>query len=77
MRKIEATEGQKYLAQRFDSRHGDKVNQLSVLVDDNNMVGSNNLEKEKRTPKANKLYRDSELSLAKDKIPPAEGNKKL
>ncbi|CAA0832698.1 Transcription factor GTE4 [Striga hermonthica] len=33
--------------------------------------------KEKRTPKVNKLYRNSEFLLAKDKIPHVEGNKRL
>ncbi|KAL0362435.1 UNVERIFIED_CONTAM: Transcription factor GTE4 [Sesamum calycinum] len=39
--------------------------------------GIDKVEKEKRTPKANKLYRNSEFLLAKDKIPPAESNKKF
>ena len=34
------------------------------------------VEKEKRTPKANQFYRNSEFLLAKDKFPPAESNKK-
>ncbi|KAI3457155.1 hypothetical protein Pfo_013818 [Paulownia fortunei] len=90
MRKIEANEGQKNAAHGFDNRDGDKVavgvglprmlkplNQLSVLVYENSKTGIDNVEKEKRTPKANKLYRNSEFLLAKDKIPPAESNKKL
>ncbi|KAK4438785.1 Transcription factor GTE4 [Sesamum alatum] len=90
MRKIEANEGQKNAADRFDNRGGDKVavevgparmlkplNQLSVSVYENSKGGADKVEKEKRTPKANKLYRNSEFLLAKDKIPPAESNKKF
>ncbi|KAL0306815.1 UNVERIFIED_CONTAM: Transcription factor GTE4 [Sesamum radiatum] len=90
MRKIEANEGQKNAADRFESRDGDKVavevgparmlkplNQLSVSVYENSKGGIDKVEKEKRTPKANKLYRNSEFLLAKDKIPPAESNKKF
>ncbi|PIN06378.1 Transcription initiation factor TFIID, subunit BDF1 [Handroanthus impetiginosus] len=86
MRKIEANESEK----NANSRDEDKVtggvgpprmskplNQLSVLVYENSKPGVDNAEKEKRTPKANKLYRNSEFLLAKDKIPPSESNKKL
>ncbi|KAL7087015.1 hypothetical protein ACP275_13G039100 [Erythranthe tilingii] len=71
MTKIEADEGRRIAARKFD-------NQLSVSVCDNSNAGViDNLEKEKkRTPKANKMYRNSEFLLAKDKIPSAEGNKK-
>ncbi|KAL2245682.1 transcription factor GTE4 isoform X1 [Sesamum indicum] len=90
MRKIEANDGQKNATDRFDNRDGDKVavevgpprmlkplKQLSVSVYENSKGGVDKLEKEKRTPKANKLYRNSEFLLAKDKIPPAESNKKF
>lgn len=85
MRRIESNG-----AQGFDSRDGDMVaagvgpprmlktlNPLSVLVNENSKMGNDNVEKEKRTPKANKLYRNTEFLLAKDKIPAAESNKKL
>ncbi|XP_022750824.1 transcription factor GTE4-like isoform X2 [Durio zibethinus] len=52
------------------------LNQLNISVVENNQVANENLEKEKRTPKANKFYRNSEFLLAKDKFPPAESNKK-
>lgn len=81
MRRIESNEGQK-------NGDGDKVgvgvgpprmlkplNPLSVLVNENSKMGNDSVEKEKRTPKANKFYRNSEFLLAKDKIP--ESNKKL
>ncbi|XP_078428302.1 transcription factor GTE4-like [Wolffia australiana] len=49
--------------------------QLSVSVApaqmENNSVGEV-VEKEKRTPKANQYYRNSDFLLAKDKFPPAE-----
>ncbi|CAO2833343.1 unnamed protein product [Amaranthus hypochondriacus] len=52
--------------------------QLTVSVMDNNhhhgFVGEI-VEKEKRTPKANSLYRNSEFLLGKDKLPP-ESNRK-
>jgi hypothetical protein len=50
--------------------------QLSISVLENCQGVSNNVEKEKRTPKANQFYRNSEFLLAKDKFPPLEGNKK-
>ncbi|KAL5729949.1 hypothetical protein ACHQM5_002836 [Ranunculus cassubicifolius] len=53
-------------------RHHTHHNQLSVSVSENVIVG----EKEKRTPKANQFYRNSEFVLAKDKFPPTESNKK-
>lgn len=52
--------------------------QLSVSVMDNNHhgVGGEIVEKEKRTPKANQYYRNSEFLLGKDRLPPAESNRK-
>ncbi|KAM7498015.1 hypothetical protein LguiA_022429 [Lonicera macranthoides] len=52
------------------------LHQLSISVLENSQGVSDNVEKEKRTPKANQFYRNSEFLLAKDKFPPAEGNKK-
>ncbi|CAL1389691.1 unnamed protein product [Linum trigynum] len=52
------------------------LHQLSVSVLENNQGAAENVEKEKRTPKANQFYRNSEFLLAKDKFPPAESNKK-
>ncbi|KAK1405092.1 Transcription factor GTE4 [Heracleum sosnowskyi] len=52
--------------------------QLSASVmDNNNHVYGNGefVEKEKRTPKANQFYRNSEFLLGKDRLPP-ESNKK-
>ncbi|KAK6119980.1 hypothetical protein DH2020_046268 [Rehmannia glutinosa] len=87
MRRIETNEAQKNATHGFDNRGGDKMavgmgpprmlKPLSSLVNENSKTGVENVEKEKRTPKANKLYRNSEFLLAKDKIPPAETNKKL
>ncbi|KAI4385037.1 hypothetical protein MLD38_003108 [Melastoma candidum] len=51
-------------------------NQLSVSVFGNTPSLMDSMEKEKRTPKANQFYRNSEFLLAKDKFPPAESNKK-
>ncbi|KAL8461137.1 hypothetical protein ACS0TY_032564 [Phlomoides rotata] len=90
MRKIESKEGKKNGAQGFDNRDGNMVaagggpppmlkplNPLTVSVHENSRPGNDNKEKEKRTPKANKLYRNTEFLLAKDKIPASESNKKL
>ncbi|KAL2331643.1 hypothetical protein Fmac_019224 [Flemingia macrophylla] len=53
------------------------LHQLSVSVLENNSQGVGEIvEKEKRTPKANQFYRNSEFLLGKDKFPPAESNKK-
>ncbi|KAL6134132.1 hypothetical protein ACLB2K_066365 [Fragaria x ananassa] len=52
------------------------LHQLSVSVLENSQGGIDNVEKEKRTPKANQFYQSSEFLLAKDKFPPAESNKK-
>lgn len=72
MRKIESKEGQ----MNGDNRDG-KLKPLTVPLHENSKTGNDNMEKEKRTPKANKLYRNTEFLLAKDKIPASESNKKL
>ncbi|XP_044503170.1 transcription factor GTE4-like isoform X2 [Mangifera indica] len=58
------------------SRQSRPLNQLSISTLDNGQALSEHVEKEKRTPKANQFYRNSEFLLAKDKFPPAESNKK-
>ncbi|PIN16570.1 Transcription initiation factor TFIID, subunit BDF1 [Handroanthus impetiginosus] len=50
--------------------------QLSVAVMENNHRNGEFVEKEKRTPKANQYYRNSEFLLGKDRLPP-ESNKRL
>lgn len=52
------------------------LHQLSLSVLENSQGVIENVEKEKRTPKANQFYRNTEFLLAKDKFPPAESNKK-
>lgn len=52
------------------------LHQLSISVLENSQSVSDNTEKEKRTPKENQFYRNSEFLLAKDKFPPPESNKK-
>ncbi|CAL5212831.1 unnamed protein product [Lathyrus oleraceus] len=52
------------------------LHQLSFPMFHNSQGVSENVEKEKRMPKANQFYRNSEFLLAKDKFPPAESNKK-
>ncbi|CAN1356386.1 Transcription factor GTE4 [Linum perenne] len=52
------------------------LHHLSVSVLQNSQGAGESVEKEKRTPKANQFYRNSEFLLAKDKFPPAESNKK-
>lgn len=47
-----------------------------VAVVENNNVAAEFVEKEKRTPKANQYYTNSEFLLAKDRLPP-ESNKKF
>ncbi|GFP79160.1 transcription factor gte4 [Phtheirospermum japonicum] len=51
----------------------DLVRSLMSRID---KVGMGNVEKEKRTLKANKFYRNSEFLLAKDKLPSVESKKK-
>ncbi|XP_041991581.1 transcription factor GTE4-like isoform X2 [Salvia splendens] len=84
--RIESNEGMENGGKGSDGRDGDKVgtprmvkplNPLSVLVNENSKPGNDVVEKEKRTPKANKLYRNTDFLLAKDKIPLGESNKKL
>ncbi|KAJ4729689.1 transcription factor GTE4 [Melia azedarach] len=58
------------------SRQSRPLNQLSISTVENSQGVNENMEKEKRTPKANQFYRNSEFLLAKDKFPPAESNKK-
>lgn len=50
--------------------------QLSVAVTENNYVDGLLVEKEKRIPKVNRYYRNSEFLLGKDRLPP-ESNKRL
>ncbi|KAL0320625.1 UNVERIFIED_CONTAM: Transcription factor GTE4 [Sesamum radiatum] len=50
--------------------------QLSVAVMENNHRAGEFVEKEKRTPKANQYYRNSEFLLGKDRLP-SESNKRL
>ncbi|PIN20875.1 hypothetical protein CDL12_06431 [Handroanthus impetiginosus] len=50
--------------------------QLSVAVIENNHGASEFVEKEKRTPKANQYYRNSEFLLGKDRLP-SESVKRL
>ncbi|XP_024960321.1 transcription factor GTE4-like [Cynara cardunculus var. scolymus] len=54
-----------------------RFRQLNVSVVDNNSLGAGEfVEKEKRTPKANQYYRNSDFLLGKDRLPP-ESNKRL
>lgn len=52
------------------------LNQLSVSVVENSQAGIGSVEKEKRTPKVNQFYRNSEFLLGKDKIPPVDKKSK-
>ncbi|XP_058756215.1 transcription factor GTE4-like [Vicia villosa] len=52
------------------------LHQLSFPMFHNSQGVGENVEKEKRMPKANQFYHNSEFLLAKDKFPPAESNKK-
>ncbi|XP_057952445.1 transcription factor GTE4-like [Malania oleifera] len=58
-------------------RNSRPFRELSVSVMENSHGVSESAEKEKRTPKANQYYRNSEFLLGKDKFPPPESNKKL
>ncbi|XP_077252186.1 transcription factor GTE4-like [Tasmannia lanceolata] len=52
--------------------------QLNVSVVENSHGGASDiLEKEKRTPKVNQYYRNSDFVLGTEKFPPQENNKKL
>lgn len=52
------------------------LHQLSISVLENSQGVNDNVEKEKRTPKANQFYRNTEFLLAKDKFPPADKKSK-
>ncbi|CAJ2668739.1 unnamed protein product [Trifolium pratense] len=52
------------------------LHQLSFPMYQNSQGVRETVEKEKRMPKANQFYHNSEFLLAKDKFPPAESNKK-
>lgn len=54
---------------RSEVEEGKPLNQLSVSVVENSQGGIESVEKEKRTPKVNQFYRNSEFLLGKDKIP--------
>uniref|UniRef100_A0A5B6Z0Y1 Putative transcription factor GTE4 n=1 Tax=Davidia involucrata TaxID=16924 RepID=A0A5B6Z0Y1_DAVIN len=51
--------------------------QLSVSVIEINHGVGEFVEKEKRTPKANQYYRNSDFLLGKERLPPPESNKKV
>ncbi|KAE8696269.1 Global transcription factor group E4, putative isoform 2 [Hibiscus syriacus] len=53
-------------------KHLRPLNQLNIPSLEISQGVSENMEKEKRTPKANQFYRNSEFLLAKDKLPSAE-----
>ncbi|KAA8524275.1 hypothetical protein F0562_010698 [Nyssa sinensis] len=84
VKKIEANEGKMNGGlKRVDSevasvgpRESRPLHQLSISVLENSQGVSDTVEKEKRTPKVNQFYRNSEFLLGKDKFPPAESNKK-
>ncbi|XP_038684093.1 transcription factor GTE4-like isoform X2 [Tripterygium wilfordii] len=57
-------------------RQSRSLNQLSIPTSENSQGAVEHVEKEKRTPKANQFYRNSEFLLAKDKFPTAESNKR-
>lgn len=63
----------KRLVKKIEELGSRPLNQLSISVLENS---SENLEKEKRTPKANQFYRKSDFLLSKDRIPATESNKK-
>ncbi|KAM7271947.1 hypothetical protein ACFE04_031161 [Oxalis oulophora] len=66
------------LGPREGYRQSRPLNQLTMSGFENSQaVGSEHVEKEKRTPKANQFYRNSEFLLAKDKFPPLESSKKF
>ncbi|KAL9232451.1 hypothetical protein vseg_007562 [Gypsophila vaccaria] len=48
----------------------------SVTTSNYHGIGENVYEKEKRTPRANQLYQNSDFVLGKEKLPPAKSNKK-
>ncbi|XP_043699535.1 transcription factor GTE4-like [Telopea speciosissima] len=52
------------------------LHQLSVSVVENSQGVSDVVEKEKRTPKANQYYRNSDFVLGKEKFPPPDSHKK-
>ncbi|CAL0333833.1 unnamed protein product [Lupinus luteus] len=52
------------------------LHQLSLSMLENSHGVNENIEREKRMPKANPFYCNSEFLLAKDKFPPVESNKK-
>ncbi|XP_010279073.1 PREDICTED: transcription factor GTE4 [Nelumbo nucifera] len=52
------------------------LHQLSISVVENSQGVSDVVEKEKRTPKANQYYRNSDFVLGKEKFPPPDSNKK-
>ncbi|KAH9608972.1 hypothetical protein KSS87_020925 [Heliosperma pusillum] len=58
-------------------QEGRPVDQLRVTVSEHSQGGvSDNLEKEKRTPKVNQFYQSSDFILGKERIPVSEQNKK-
>ncbi|XP_042485021.1 transcription factor GTE4-like [Macadamia integrifolia] len=71
--------GTKRLNSEFGSvghRESRPLHQLSISVVENSQGVSDVVEKEKRTPKANQYYRNSDFVLGKEKFPPPESNKK-
>nr|KAJ0211356.1 hypothetical protein LSAT_V11C400167910 [Lactuca sativa] len=69
----------KRLVKKIEEVGSRPLNQLSISVLENTQgtTTSENVEKEKRTPKANQFYRKSDFLLARDRIPATESHKKL
>ena len=55
---------------------GRPIDQLSITVPELSQGASENMDKEKRTPKANQFYQNSDFILGKERIPSTEPNKK-
>ncbi|CAO2814499.1 unnamed protein product [Amaranthus hypochondriacus] len=55
---------------------GRLIDQLSITVPELSQGASENMDKDKRTPKANQFYQSSDFILGKERIPPTEPNKK-
>ncbi|KAH9612098.1 hypothetical protein KSS87_001724 [Heliosperma pusillum] len=58
--------------------HPRPFGELAVAVTSNSYHGAGEMshEKEKRTPKANQFYRNSDFLLGKERLPPADSNRK-
>ncbi|KAI3818417.1 hypothetical protein L1987_12223 [Smallanthus sonchifolius] len=64
------------LVKKIDETGSKPLHQLNISVLENSQAASENVDKDKRTPKSNQFYRKPDVLPGKDRVPAAESYKK-